>query len=127
MKIVLKKSSIEGKGIFASENIKKKEEIIQYIGEIVGKEEGTKRADDQLEEGHVYIFELNDKYDIDGSEKGNIAKYINHSCDPNCESIIYDDKEIWIVAIKDIKKDEELTANYNLYTYPKTGVGLQMI
>tara|TARA_Y100000034_G_scaffold133891_1_gene200805 strand:+ start:260 stop:658 length:399 start_codon:yes stop_codon:yes gene_type:complete len=113
MKVILKKSKIEGKGVFAKEDISKKEEIIEYTGELISKEEGTKRADSQLEKGHVYIFELNDKYDIDGS-KNKIAKYINHSCEPNCESVIYNDKEIWIVAIKDIKKGEELTFDYEL-------------
>ena len=61
--------------------------------------------------GSVYIFELNKKYDIDGSPLYNKARYINHSCDPNCEVDIVNN-EIWISSIKNIKKGEELSYDY---------------
>ena len=61
--------------------------------------------------GAVYIFTLNERYDINGKVSWNLAKYINHSCDPNCETDIIRGK-IWINAIKDIKKGEELTYDY---------------
>ena len=87
-----KKSSIHGKGIIASKNIKKNTKIIQYIGEKILKSEGDKRSAERIRkyinnknEGSVYIFELNKKYDIDGSPLYNKARYINHSCNPNCE------------------------------------------
>ena len=116
-----KKSKVHGIGIFASKNIKKGTKIIQYIGEKVSKKEGDKRSEERIKkylnkenEGSVYIFELNKKYDIDGSPLYNKARYINHSCNPNCEVDIINN-EIWIKSIKAIKKNEEL--NYD-YGYP---------
>lgn len=113
-----KTSGIHNKGIFASRFIPKGTKIIQYVGERISKEESEKRADMVLEEsknnkekGAVYIFELNKKYDLDGNVPYNTARFINHSCDPNCESENIDE-EIWIIAIKNINKGEELTYNY---------------
>jgi len=116
-----KKSKIHGHGIVATTNIKKNKKIIQYIGEKISKKEGDRRSNERIQnylhkknEGSVYIFELNKKYDIDGSPLYNKARFINHSCDPNCEVDIIDN-EIWISSIKNIKKGEEL--NYD-YGYP---------
>lgn len=108
----LKKSKIHGKGIFALRDISKGVDIIQYRGEVISKKEGTKRALLQEKNGALYVFSLNKKKDIDGMDGGNGAQYINHSCDPNCESLNYDDEEIWIQSIKKIKKGEELTYDY---------------
>ena len=113
-----KKSSLHGSGLFALSNIKKSYQVIQYIGDKVTKKEGDKRADIQIKKaeknlktGMVYVFELNKRYDIDGGVLHNHARFINHSCDPNCEVEITNN-EIWISSIKNIKKDEELTYNY---------------
>ena len=117
----LLKSKVHGTGVFANEQIKKNLKVIEYIGEKILKSEGDKRSADRIKkylnkknEGSVYIFELNKKYDIDGSPGYNKARYINHSCDPNCEVNI-DKGEIWISSIKTIKKGDEL--NYD-YGYP---------
>ena len=114
-------SKIHGNGIVASKEIKKNTKIIQYIGEKVTKKEGDRRSEQRIKKylnkknmGSVYIFELNKRYDIDGSPLYNKARYINHSCDPNCEVDIIKN-EIWISSIKLIKKGEEL--NYD-YGYP---------
>ena len=113
-----KKSKIHGVGIFATENIKKNSKIIQYIGEKITKKEGDKRSSDRIKkylnkknEGSVYVFELNRKYDIDGSPLYNKARYINHSCSPNCEVDIVNN-EIWISSIKSLKKGDELFYDY---------------
>ena len=113
-----KKSSLHGTGLFASINIKKDEQVIEYIGDKVSKKEGDKRADKQIKKaqknknnGMVYVFELNKRYDIDGGVARNYARFINHSCDPNCEVEIIDN-HIWISAIKKIKKGSELLYNY---------------
>ena len=112
------KSKVHGKGIFATRDIKKNTKIIQYIGEKVSKKEGDKRSESRIDKylnsektGSVYIFELNKKFDIDGAVSYNKARYINHSCNPNCEVDIIDD-EIWISSIKKIKKGEELSYDY---------------
>tara|TARA_B110000483_G_scaffold105485_1_gene128725 strand:+ start:6516 stop:7007 length:492 start_codon:yes stop_codon:yes gene_type:complete len=117
----IKKSNVHGTGIVATVNIKKNTQIIEYIGEKVTKKEGDKRSSERIKKflnkknsGSVYIFELNKKYDIDGSMLYNKARYINHSCNPNCEVDIIKNK-IWISSIKKINKGEEL--NYD-YGYP---------
>lgn len=110
-------SAIHQQGLFASKKIPKDAEIIPYVGEKISKKEGDKRAIDLADEregtgdASVYMFILDDDYDIDGNVPHNTAKLINHGCDPNCEAQIIDD-EIWIVALKDIKKGEELTFDY---------------
>ena len=100
-------SRISGQGLFASQNIKKGTKIIEYTGEKITKPESNKR----LARGNNYIFELNDRWDIDGSPLDNIARYINHSCDPNCE-VEKTTRSIWIVALRNIKVGEELSYNY---------------
>ncbi len=117
--VLQKKSKIHNNGIFAKKDIPKGARIIEYVGEKVTKAESDKRADRDLDNhsensdnGAVYIFELNKRYDIDGNVPYNTAKYINHSCDPNCEVDIIKG-HIWIIALRDIKKGEELSYNYN--------------
>ena len=114
----VKKSKIHNSGVFAVFDIKKNTKIIEYIGEKVTKAEGDRRSERRIKRylnskktGSVYIFELNKKYDIDGSPNYNKARYINHSCNPNCEVEIVRGK-IWISSIKDIKKGEELSYDY---------------
>ena len=117
----VKKSKVHGTGVFAASDIPKNKKIIQYIGDKVTKLEGDRRSAKRIKkylnkknEGSVYIFELNNQYDIDGSPLYNKARYINHSCNPNCEVDIIKN-EIWISSIKSIKNGEEL--NYD-YGYP---------
>jgi uncharacterized protein len=115
---IVKQSDIHHKGVFAKVGIPKGTKIIQYKGERISKAEGDKRveiqsktAENSEDKGQTYIFELNDDYDIDGDVPDNDAKYINHSCDPNCDFEIEED-EIWIYAKRDIKAGEELSYNY---------------
>jgi SET domain-containing protein len=109
----VRRSKIHGNGVFAIRDIPKGTDIIEYTGKIVSKKEGTRRAREQDEHlGAVYVFGLNNTKDVDGFDCGKGAQYINHSCDPNCESINYDDEEIWIQAMRKIKKGEELTYDY---------------
>ena len=105
-----KKSGINNLGLFAKTDIKKGEKVIEY--------KGRKFTHKQVEEDDrfdnskaIYLFTLNERYVLDGDTKTNIAKYINHSCDPNCEVDIINGK-IWIIAIKDIKKGDELSYDY---------------
>tara|TARA_B100001093_G_scaffold247856_1_gene237317 strand:- start:1159 stop:1653 length:495 start_codon:yes stop_codon:yes gene_type:complete len=114
----IKRSKVHGTGIFAAENIKKNVRVIQYIGIKVSKKEGDKRSAKRIKNylhsestGSVYIFELNKNFDIDGSVARNHARFINHSCNPNCEVNIIKN-EIWINSIKPIKKGEELNYDY---------------
>lgn len=117
--IVLKKSGIHGKGVYAKMDIQKGTRIIEYVGEKVTKKESDRRAQKPLQNnakneelGAVYLFELNKRYDLDGYFDYNTARFINHSCDPNCETEIVKG-HIWIISVKEIKKGEEITYNYN--------------
>lgn len=116
--IVVKKSRIHSTGVFAKKDIPKDTEILPYVGEKITKREGEKRGDREFEKsrknkknGAVYLFSLNKRYDIDGNVPYNTAKFINHSCEPNCEVVLIGN-EFWVIALRDIKKGEELAYNY---------------
>lgn len=110
-------SPIHRRGLFATADITAGTDIIQYVGEKISKEESNRRALEWEEKarktgsGLVYIFELDDEWDLDGRRGRNPARYMNHSCDGNCEAINYEG-EIWIVSRSDIKAGEELTYDY---------------
>ena len=102
-----RESTIEGRGLFASQAIAAGTRISQYIGERIGKAESARRC----EAGNHFIFTLDDEWDIDGNVPENLARFANHSCSPNCESIV-EGSEVWIVAIRNINPGEEITYNY---------------
>jgi len=106
----VKKSNIDKIGLYASKNIKSGTKIIEYIGKLISKKE-TETNPKFDNEKDIYLFNLNTKYDLDGDYDWNTARLINHSCNPNCE---VDGKglKLWITAIKDIKKDKELSYDY---------------
>ncbi|HEY1171607.1 MAG TPA: SET domain-containing protein-lysine N-methyltransferase [Verrucomicrobiae bacterium] len=106
-KVEVRKSGIHDTGCFAACDIRKGEKVIEYVGPHMSKAESAK----QCEDGNVYVFTLNDAVDINGNVEWNPARFINHSCAPNCESE-NDDPHIWILAVRDIKAGEELTYNY---------------
>tara|TARA_B100000941_G_C28453884_1_gene526691 strand:+ start:468 stop:929 length:462 start_codon:yes stop_codon:yes gene_type:complete len=104
------KSVIDNKGLYASKNIKKGTKIINYVGKIITKKETDTNPKFDNEKA-IYLYNLNSKYDLDGDFKYNTARLINHSCDPNCE-VDGEGLKLWISAIKDIKKGDELTYDY---------------
>lgn len=115
--LVVKRSNA-GLGLFTTKDIKKGEFIIEYTGEKITTDEADER-------GGQYLFTLNKKYVIDGKERKNLARYINHSCRPNSEPEIDEDKwKINILAKRAIKAGEELNYDYgkefwNEYIKPK--------
>jgi len=114
---VVRGSKIHGRGMFAAKEIPKGTRIIEYTGERITKAEGWRRERARQErarrggDGCIYIFELNTRVDIDGSVLWNTARYINHSCEPNCESQISRGR-VWIVALRKIRPGEELSYDY---------------
>lgn len=108
----MKGSGVHGRGLFARRDIRKGERIIEYVGEKVGKREGTRRTEAQWAKGRIYTFELNKRYDIDGAVRWNTARLANHSCAPNAESEIVRGR-IWVQARRHIRKGEEITYDYN--------------
>ncbi len=105
--ILIKQSGIHAFGAFARKFIPKGTRFTEYVGEKISKEEAERR----LQADAVYIFEVDETHDIDGDVPYHPAKYLNHSCDPNCESAI-EDGHIWIFSLQDIKEGEELTYDY---------------
>ncbi|KAF1704907.1 SET domain-containing protein [Pseudoxanthomonas suwonensis] len=120
-KIVARKSPIHGNGVFAVEPIRKGERVIEYKGLRRTHDEVDADSSGDVESGHTFLFTLNDEYVVDANYKGNDARWINHSCDPNCEAVVVehdgDDRSkdrIFIEAIRNIRPGEELTYNYGI-------------
>jgi uncharacterized protein len=115
VRVWVHKSRIAGLGLFAAQDIKHGTRILPYIGEKIAKDESTRR----LAQGNVYIFTFNNRYDIDGKILRNTARYINHSCNPNC-AVEQTTRTLWIVALRHISDGEELTCNYGYEYDPDT-------
>ena len=110
-RIVRRRSKIHGSGVFAAEPISKNTRIIDYAGELVRNRDSEAREERYLAEGCVWVFRVNGTWSRDAAVGGNVARFINHSCRPNCWIEIVD-KTIWIRASKSIRKGEELTYDY---------------
>ena len=120
-KIEARKSDIHGNGVFALAAIRKGERIVEYKGKRRTHDEVDADEEGDVESGHTFLFTLNDDYVVDANVDGNIARWINHRCDPNCESEIEEDAKdrrhkdkVFIHAIRDIKPGEELAYNYGI-------------
>ncbi len=112
--IEVRGSAIQGRGVYTGEEIRKNTWIVEYQGERISHDEADMRYDDDsMARHHTFLFIVDDQVCIDAASEGNEARYINHSCDPNCEAVLsVDDKEIWICALRDIAPGEELTYDY---------------
>ena len=114
------RSRIEGTGVFAKRKIPRGTRIVEYIGArvpvskfLVAISEGKPAS--------IYAFRLNDSILIDGAVGGNESRFINHSCEPNCEAYVFDDRA-YIYAMRDITRGEELTFDYQLQRTIKSRV-----
>jgi uncharacterized protein len=110
-RIERRKSKVHGWGVFALERIPKNKRIIDYAGEKIHSRKSTPREERYLAKGHIWCFKLNNRMVIDAAVGGNIARFINHSCRPNCYSHIVNGV-IWIRAARTVRKGEELTYDY---------------
>jgi SET domain-containing protein len=106
-RIIFKSSPIHRIGGFARADIPAGVPLIEYVGEKISKSESLRRC----EANNEYIFDLDEEHDLDGNVSWNPARYLNHSCEPNCEAE-QDEGRIWIISLRDIKAGEELTFNY---------------
>jgi SET domain-containing protein len=108
----VKKSNIDrnGRGLYATKDIKAGTRIIDYVGKIITKKQ-TEESEKFDNSKPIYLFDLNSRYDLDGNVSWNTARLINHSCLNNCD---YEGKglKLWVNANRDIKMCEELTCNY---------------
>src|SRR5687768_192614 len=108
----VRSSKIQGKGAFALRKIKKDTRIIEYTGEVIDDDEADRRYDDShMRRHHTFLFALEGGKAIDAAVGGNDARFINHSCDPNCESS-EEDGRVFIYALRDIEPGEELGYDY---------------
>ena len=112
---VVHTSAIHGSGVFATRRIAAGSRIIEYRGERISWELAQQRAAASGKPiSHTYFFTLNDGRIIDGDSSGNDARFINHSCEPNCEPLEHPDGRVFIYSLQDIESGEELTYYYAL-------------
>ena len=133
-KIVARRSAIHGNGVFAVAPIAKGERIVEYKGRRRTHEEVDADVTGDADSGHTFLFTLNDEYVIDANHEGGTARWINHSCSPNCEAVLEeadgDDRtkdRVFIEAIRDIKPGQELSYNYGITLAEKHTAELKKI
>ena len=110
----VRSSGIHGKGVYATQRIRKGTRIVEYLGDRITHEE----ADDRYEakgqdDGHTFLFVVSDSIVIDAGVGGNDARFINHRCAPNCDTVIENDR-VFIEAVRTIEPGEELGYEYGL-------------
>ncbi len=108
----VRRSRIHGTGVFATQHIAGGTRIVEYVGERVSHREADRRYEGKEDgDNHTFLFTLDARTVIDAGVGGNAARFINHSCDPNCEAVI-DHRRIWIEAVRDIAPGDELCYDY---------------
>jgi SET domain-containing protein len=115
-----RRSPVHGWGVYATRSIPKNTRIIDYAGERISNQESLKRERRYIRRGHIWCFKLTNRSVIDAGVGGNDARFVNHSCRPNCY-IEIKNGVIWIRAARTIAKGEELS-----YDYRTDGEGLIM-
>jgi hypothetical protein len=112
--IKVRNSRIHGKGVFAAKRIPKGTRLIEYLGDRVTHAQADERYDGHdPNDNHTFLFIVDAKTVIDAGVGGNAARFINHSCDGNCESVI-EDRRVFIEATREIAKGEELGYDYEI-------------
>jgi uncharacterized protein len=118
---VVRNSPIHGTGVFATRDIAAEEEIIEYAGRRITQAQADAEYPD--DDGHTFLYVLNDQYLIDAAVGGNDSRWINHSCDPNCEVWLFETEDgnpahdrLVIVSMRAIRAGEELTYDYGIIT-----------
>ena len=114
-RIQVRRSGVHGKGVYALADIAAGERIIEYTGEVITWDEAQERhPHDPADPNHTFYFHIDDGHVIDAKFGGNSARWINHSCDPNCEAEETDGGRVFIRALRDIAAGEELFYDYGL-------------
>lgn len=112
--VVVKNSKIHGRGVYATRRIRRGTRVIEYVGDRISHDEADARYDSKPEDdGHTFLFVVDDEICIDAGVGGNAARFINHKCDANCETII-ENRRVFIEAIRTIQPGEELGYDYQL-------------
>jgi uncharacterized protein len=112
--IKVRRSRVHGQGVFALRRIRKGTRIIEYVGDRISHARANRRYDDHDEnDNHTFLFAVDRNVVIDATVDGNDSRFINHSCDPNCESNI-EKRRVYVDAIRTIEPGEELNYDYQI-------------
>ena len=112
--IEVRSSPLHGLGVFAAQRIRKGMRIIEYLGERVSHAEADRRYEDKdADDAHTFLFTVDARTVIDAGVGGNDARFVNHACEPNCESVI-EERRVFIEAVRTIEPGEELTYDYQI-------------
>lgn len=112
--VKVRRSKIHGSGVFALKPIRKGTRIIEYIGDRVSHKEADRRYEDKAEDdNHTFLFIVDNRTVIDAGVGGNEARFINHACEPNCETVV-EDRRVFIEAVRAIKTGQELNYDYQI-------------
>ena len=112
--VAVRESGIHGTGVFALRRIAKGARIIEYLGERVSHAEADRRYENKdVADNHTFLFIVDGRTVVDAGVGGNEARFINHSCAPNCETVI-EDRRIFIDALRTIEPGEELSYDYQI-------------
>ena len=111
-RILRRRSAISGWGVYADQPIAAETRIVAYKGQLISQAEGWRREQRYLPRQRIWIFNIDSRWARDAAFGGNIARYVNHACRPNCYVDIVG-RTIWIIASRRIRKGEELTYDYN--------------
>ena len=111
-KLKRRRSKLHGWGVYAGEDINKNKRVIHYAGEKIRSRDSILREDKYLRRGEIWCFRINHLFTRDANVGGNVSRFINHACRPNCYSNVAGDT-IWIVAARNIRCGEELTYHYH--------------
>lgn len=120
-RIAARRSPIHGNGVFALVDLPAGQDVIEYKGQRISHAEADRRYAGSTESGHTFLFTLNEDWIVDANEGGNAARWINHSCDPNCRAYIAEHasgdperERVMIETLRPIRAGEELTYDYGI-------------
>ncbi|MEP6511600.1 MAG: SET domain-containing protein-lysine N-methyltransferase [Dokdonella sp.] len=120
-RIAARRSPIHGNGVFALVDIPAHTELIEYRGKRLTHAQADRLHANTSDSGHTFLFTLNDKYVLDANSEGNIARWINHSCAPNCRALLEEDADgdarkdrVLIETLRPLRASEELTYDYGI-------------
>jgi SET domain-containing protein len=120
-RIIRRQSPIHGNGVFAARDLPKATPVVQYRGRILTHAQANRMYGNDTDGGHTFLFTLNEKFLIDGGDGGNVARWINHSCAPNCQAWVVESSDgdprrdrVMIETSRAIRAGEELTYDYGI-------------
>ncbi len=120
-RIAARRSPIHGNGVFALVDIPKGVELIEYRGKLLTMAQADRKYANTSDTGHTFLFTLNEKYVLDANSEGNMARWINHSCAPNCKAFVHEDPggdprkdRVIIESLRALRAGEELTYDYGI-------------